>query len=186
MLLSIPPLPRPLRSLRLALLLPAVLLNLLAGLGVAYLALGNARDTVSELSTSLHDQIARNVVERLNSFVSLPPRVLRPHAGLVASRSLPLHDVAALRHHLVAEIQNHTELSSHYLAFAAGGMVGAGMDQNRLYVTGTDTPAAGRWHKSWADPQGTPTQEITVLANFDARLRPWFKAAVAAPDDQVV
>lgn len=180
------PIPRFLRSLRLAILLPAVVLNLVAGLGVAYLALGNARDSVSELSLALHDQIARRVAERLDTFLSPPPQLLRSYATLADSQGLPLHDMAALRRFFTAEIQNHHELSSQYLAFPLGGMIGAGMDREKLYVTGTDTPAAGQWRKSWADGQGDPIEVVTTLPNFDARLRPWFKAAIDDHDSRVV
>ena len=181
--------PRPLRairSLRLVFLLPVVMLILAAGWGAASLSFNNARDATATLSASLHDQIAQRTAERIDAFLSPAPQLLRENAILAATGILPMGDLARLRQFFASAIHVHRELNSHYLAFAGGGMVGAGMDGEQLYVTGTPGTQPGQWRKAWANAQGEPGRVITALPNFDARLRPWFKKAAEQADDQVV
>ncbi|KAF0224243.1 MAG: Signal transduction histidine [Rhodospirillaceae bacterium] len=171
---------RPLHSLRAALLVPAVVLNLLAGLGVAFLAFGNARDSVTHLSTHLHREIAQRVVQKLDSFLSQPPRLLQTHAAVLETGGMPLDDPAALRRYFARQIGIHDGISSHYLGWPQGGMAGAGIENGKAYITGTAGTEAGEWRKSWVGPDFTDAGAVSALPMFDARLRPWFKRAQEA------
>lgn len=172
---------KPLRSLRAALLVPAVVLNLLAGLGAAVLAFGNARDSVTQLSTHLHREIAQRVVQKLDSFLSQPPRLLLTHAAVLDTGRLAFDDPVALRRYFARQISIHDGISSHYLGWPQGGMVGAGIEGGQTYITGTPGTEAGEWRKSSVGPDGAAAATLSVLPLFDARLRPWFKRAQEAP-----
>ncbi|AVM76079.1 ATP-binding protein [Magnetospirillum gryphiswaldense] len=171
---------KPLRSLRAALLVPAVALNLLAGLGAAVLAFGNARDSVTLLSSHLHREIAQRVVQKLDSFLSRPPRLLLTHAATLETGQIPFDDPVALRRYFARQISIHDGINSHYLGWPQGGMVGAGTEDGKTYITGTNGPEAGEWRKSWVGPDSTAVGTISALPTFDARQRPWFKRAQEA------
>jgi signal transduction histidine kinase len=171
---------KPLRSLRAALLVPAVALNLLAGLGAAVLAFSNARDSVTQLSAHLHREIAQRVVQKLDSFLSQPPRLLLTHAAVLETGRMPFDDPTALGRYFVRQITIQDGISSHYLGWPQGGMVGAGIEGGKPYITGTRGTEAGEWRKSSAGPDGSAAATLSALPMFDARLRPWFKRAQEA------
>ncbi|OAN55713.1 hypothetical protein A6A05_08140 [Magnetospirillum moscoviense] len=172
------------RSIRSTVLIPALVLILGTGIGTAALSFLNARSAVNHMGHELRAELSLRVVERLRWFLSQAPGMLRANVRLLEAGLISMTDSGLLQRHFWGQVLINDAVTTIYFGNQAGGLVGAGRDGpgGKLYLTGTENFAAGPWAKVWVDDDGNPGSRSMRIANFDARLRPWYQGGAKAAD----
>jgi two-component sensor histidine kinase len=87
-----------------------------------------------------------------------------------------------MEEHFRRQISIFPQVSSIYFGNAAGGLVGAGVEEGTRYVTGTEEFTAGTFYKRQvpANPDLEEGVTLTAIPGFDARNRDWYTGAVSA------
>ncbi|MGB0747108.1 MAG: PAS domain S-box protein [Magnetospiraceae bacterium] len=170
------------KSLSFTLIYPFVALTLITGLAVTIIFSFYTKQTLNTVSRDLRYEIMDRVTLHLEQFLDIPSRMNAIHAQLLADDLLDPTDPAAIQRYFWQTLAQHPSVSSIYFGNMQGGLAGAGREakDGTRYVTGTEGYAAGRWSKFAADDQGRQQGELVGFPNFDARQRPWYKAAQAA------
>ncbi|MBB4266253.1 ATP-binding protein [Roseospira visakhapatnamensis] len=168
-------------SLRTIFVLSAILVILVTSGTAGYISHVNATGAVREVSRSLHREVSTRIVDHLHGFLSLPHLILEQNARLIASGSLPSTDQGALQAFFLSQAAVPTEMTSLYFGNTEGGLAGAGHEGRRVsfYTTGTQGFVAGPFTKTAVDPAGNSRGELVALPGYDARERPWYRAALA-------
>lgn len=160
----------------------AVLVILVVSSIVGYITYVNSTLAVNAVTQKLHREIATRVVEHLQAFLDLPHIILEQNARLIGSGLVDPHDQAGLQTLFAQQVAIHPSLTSLYFGNTEGGLAGAGHEGRRqaFYTTGTEGYVAGPFVKRLLDPQAQDDPPLLTLPGYDARTRPWYRAAVRA------
>ncbi len=168
-----------LRTSILGLLVGVILLS--TGL-VAWISFSGSQEAVRDVGLQLRKEISHRISEHLLEFLSRPHEINRANAqalsqGLVSPDD-PRHLVSRFAH----QVDLFPSISSVYFGNARGGLANSGRDpdQDSRYCILTDGFRAGAFRKFALDRDGKQGMELARVADFDARTRPWYKAALAA------
>ncbi|GAB6052655.1 hypothetical protein JCM17960_14750 [Magnetospira thiophila] len=172
-------------SIRTALILPTLLVILLTGSLVGYFSFFNARTAVNTVSDKLRREMLDHVVSHLHHFLNLPHDVLQENARALKNGILDRQNPDQLERHFLHQNITYGSFNSIYFGNTDGGLTVGGMegDPPSLYVIATDNFTAGPFKKYQANTEGQRGKLLLSLPDFDARTRPWYKAALKAKEN---
>lgn len=169
--------PTPLRTL---LIVPFLTLTVLIVGLVGYLSFRNSEQAVNEVADQLRAETIARIESYVDTFLGTPPRINDLNADTIRERLPAADDPTVLEQHLWEQIHHFDTVSSIYFGNPAGGLVDAGREgaQDSFYVIATEGFSQGILHKYATDQKGNRTELLTTVPNFDARVRPWYTAAL--------
>ena len=170
-------------SLRTILIVPFVL-QICAVVGlVGYLSYRNGQKAVNDLANQLRSEVNARVQQHLDTYVEVPYQVNQTNADAIRSGLLNVEDFSALEYHFWQQIQLFSEASYIQFGNAEGEFIGIErMSNGGFNVEFKDKDVTGDDFYTYSlDNQGKrASKRLSVVRNYDARVRPWYKAAVAA------
>lgn len=174
------------RGIPLRLLLTAAFVSLLVvAVGVTGgLLIDNGRRGVETVGAELRRDLTGRIHEFVTAYLETPHRVNRLTADLLRRDLLDPGDPPALGRHFFHQLGEFDSVSFAFLATPAGGAAGAGRTAEGVAVVDT-TPldpvrglVAGPRLEFFAGPDGGRGELHQETPGFDARERPWYRAAV--------
>ncbi len=171
--------PFPTMSLRLALIIPFVLIVLVTVASVGYIAFMNGQQAVNDVARRLRSEMSARIESHLHSFMGIPHQVNQVTLAALQHGWLDPQDTSMLQTYFLEQVKAHPTLTSVYFGSAAGGIAGSGREgpAGALYVYGTDNLTGGIFNKYAVTDAGVVGGLLTSLPNFDARTRPWYRGA---------
>jgi sigma-B regulation protein RsbU (phosphoserine phosphatase) len=142
-----------------------------------------ARTTARELTRQGLEHVHERITTRLDALLSTPGKVNAINRSLVREGLLPLDDLSAARHTLMAELNAHPRLSLVALGTADGRatwVIRYRQDHSRTFYALSPREDPGRITEYRIDEQGVIAAEPTKTYAYDARTRPWFRTPVEA------
>jgi len=174
------------RGVPLRLLLTASFVSLLvAAVGITgWLLIRNSRRGVESLGAQLRRELTGHVHEFVTAYLETPHRINRINADLIRRGLLDPRDSEALGRHFFHQLGEFETVSFVFLGAPGGGAAGAGRTADGVTVVDT-TPAdplegllAGPRLEFRAGAGGERGGLLRSTPGFDARRRPWYRAAV--------
>lgn len=167
-------------SLRSILIIPFIL-QLAGAVGlIGYLSFRNGQETVHELSSQLRNEITARIEQQLQSYVDIPHAINRVNAGDLLNGDINIPNGTGFSQMWEqSKIFPNTNLI--YCASEQdGSLVGVGRREGdralQLVTYNRSTGFIGHYYdlNSLGEPTGL---ESTGKNKYDARKRPWYKAA---------
>lgn len=170
------------RSLETAIIVSSIIAVVVTGVIVTGFGFTNATNAVNSVAASLRKEKIDRVTDHLADFFATPQRVLAENARLLADGILDPNDPEGLSRHFIRQNQTFGSFNSVYFGNSEGGLTGAGIEvaDGSLYITSTPGFRAGTFEKRAASPDGAAGALLLSVPDFDARTRPWYKAAAAS------
>lgn len=133
----------------------------------------------------INDQVAAGVTAELDAVFETPDHLIESVANGIEHGLIGLEDPVQLGARLANELRPRPWIAN--LAWAAedGESVCAYRDwddPDRIMLSRVEPDRA--MHSYDLDPAGRPTERIDVAADFDARTRPWYRAALETPETE--
>ncbi|MBD2101258.1 ATP-binding protein [Leptolyngbya sp. FACHB-261] len=167
--------------LRVVLVVPFVI-QICAAVGLTgWLALRNGQQAVNEVTTQLRSETSARIQQRLQAYIATPHQINQSNidavqAGLLQAQSFPLMEAYFWRQ---------------MRSFDTVGFIGFGNQQGefigverradgQLAVNVRDRSTGTSIFAYITNAEGQRTRLIEVTPNYDARVRPWYTAAVKA------
>ena len=173
---------RPSLPLRAVVIVPFVLQILTAVGLVSYLSFRNGQRAVNDLSTQLRNEMGDRIHLYISSFVALPPRINQASAEVIRQNFLTLKSLNQVEQYIVLQMKLHPTVS--YIAYGNNeGKLRGGERKadGTLTLDHADDVTKADYRTYRTNGEGDRTQLLETLPNkYDARLRPWYKAAKAA------
>jgi PAS domain S-box-containing protein len=169
--------------LQTVLILPFALQTLITVGLVGYFSFSNGQKTVSDLSDQLRRGITRRIEEKLKSYTEIPHTINRFNAAAFTEHSIDVDNMKG-ESQFWQQILMFPSTSLIYCGSnRSGAVLGAGRlageNSLRLWVSNSATGNIPHFYS--LDSQGKRDRLLGKdTKRFDARLRPWYKAAVAA------
>ena len=163
-------------------MLPMALIILLTGVAAGSIGYFNASQSVDELAGEIRRGRAHAILDHLENFLSAPQRVLAQNARLIEAGILDPGDPEQLQKAFLEQSVSFQGVTSIYFGNIDGGVAVGGHegDQRDTYVIETDGFKAGPFTKIRVDASGRRGAVALRLPDYDARQRPWYKAAELA------
>jgi PAS domain S-box-containing protein len=169
--------------LQTVLILPFVLQILLTVGLVGYFSFRNSQQTVSDLSSQLRRGITNRIEEKLKTYTEIPHTINRFNAIALAENTIDV-DNAKGEYQFWQQTLMFPSTSLIYCGSdRTGGVLGTGKlaGEKSLQLWLSNTTTRGIPHFYSLDAQGKRDRLIGKdTKRFDARSRPWYKAAIAA------
>lgn len=168
--------------LRLLLVAPFVI-QIFAAVGlVGYLSLRNGKIAVNEVASQLRGEISDRIEENLRTYLTIPHQINQSNAAALTFGQLKRQDPVGLKRHFWRQIQIFDSTIS-YVAIAdeQKAYIGAEKEDGRVVIQLSDKSTGYNFHTYTTNSQGKPLKLLKIdRKNYDPRIRPWYKAAVAA------
>ncbi|NJL00761.1 MAG: PAS domain S-box protein [Spirulinaceae cyanobacterium RM2_2_10] len=148
-----------------------------------WLSLRNGRQAVREVTEELRDEISDRIEQRLSDYLEVPQAINQFNASAIASGEIDPSDPSALtrRFWQQRELFTPANVSAIYLGGSQGDFIGLGFQSDNTWQVGRAAPETDNRFYSYAT---TATGEWGRLLErgrpYDPRIRPWYKAAIAA------
>ncbi len=162
------------------LIIPFVLLIILIVGMVGYVSFVNGQQAVNYVAYELRDEITQRIRDHLLLFLQLPHQITISNLREILSDQQNENFSQELAANFLETVKVFPTISSTYFGNTGGGIVGSGREgsQGLLYVYSTENQNAGVFTKFRIDDEGIYHEKLASVDNYDARLRPWYKAAV--------
>jgi class 3 adenylate cyclase/HAMP domain-containing protein len=149
---------------------------------VGYLSFRNGQRAVNDLSDQLRSEISDRIQQYISNFVALPPRINQASAEAIERGLLNVSSLNQMEQYIVLQMRLHPNIS--YIAYGnpEGKLRGGERKANGdLTIDLSDSTQKPDYRTYKTNALGDRQQIIEVLPRpYDARLRPWYQAAVAA------
>ncbi len=161
-------------------LIPFLVITTLSIALVGYISYQNGRRAVNDVANQLHNEITTRIQQHLEIILNKPQQIIQQNRDAIQFANLDLQNFTAMEKYFLRQIQTFPSITSIYMGFPEGGMVGAGREgaDGSLYFTGTEQVSSGAWYKYATNEHGDRGEVLVSLDQFDARIRPWFVGAV--------
>ncbi|MBW4515200.1 MAG: HAMP domain-containing protein [Timaviella obliquedivisa GSE-PSE-MK23-08B] len=173
---------RPGLPLRAVVILPFVLQILTAVGLVGYLSFRNGQRAVNDLSTQLRSEVADRIHLYISNFVALPPRINKTSEEVIRRNFLTLKSLNQVEQYIALQMRLHPTVS--YIAYGnSEGKLRGGerKSDGALTLDHSDDITKADYRTYQTDADGDRTQLLETLPEkYDARQRPWYKAAANA------
>jgi len=170
-------------NLNLVLVLPFIA-QIFAAVGLTgWFSLRNGTEAVNDLAKQLYEELTTRVEQRLNSYVRIPHLVNQSNADAIESGLLNIKDFSLLQYHFWQQIQLFPEASYVQFGNISGEFVGIErMDDGRFNLEIKEIKVTGEnLYVYPLDRAGnTINKKISIVEKYDARVRPWYRAALKA------
>ncbi|MEG4516716.1 MULTISPECIES: ATP-binding protein [unclassified Microcoleus] len=158
------------------------LLQILAAVGLTgWLSLRNGQKAVNDVATQLRSEISARIEQNLRTYLTNAHQVNQSIAATIKVNLLDVQNQRGLERHLWHQLQVFDSVSAIYFGNPLGGIVVVQRQENeKLYIYTTERFVSGKlvWYST--DSFGNRKKLEKIIPAFDARNRPWYKAAVAA------
>ncbi len=156
------------------------MLQLVVAVGLTgWLAFRNGQKTASTLASQTRSEITNRIQQHLNAYLEEPFHITQTNIDSVKLGELNLGNKIALERHFAAQLKFYGVIVSQiYVGMTSGGIVLAGSQDDGSPISKTTEKFPQR-HVYALDQLGNRTKFLKVLPDYDARTRPWFKAAIA-------
>ncbi len=170
--------------LRLILLVPfLVQIIFISGL-VGYISYRSGERAVNDVAVRLHAGITERINEYLDDFVETPYLIVQNNAVTIGSGILNYTNQIEQERYFREQIQIYKSVSSVYFGNTSGGIANSGREAVTLttYFLSSDGFKSGTLRKYSMTTGGNRARTLLKVPNFDARTRPWYKAAISKGD----
>ncbi|MEO1400121.1 MAG: ATP-binding protein [Cyanobacteria bacterium J06635_1] len=166
-------------NLRTILVLPFVL-QIVSTVGVVgYLSYITGQQAIHQLAIELETDIGNRLQEKIQDYLAVPHEFHHITLSSIRSGTLDPSDFLALEKFFWQHISDHGFVSNAYYGNAQGDVISVKRDsQGRLVSRVRDPSTAGERQNYLLDEVGRRTK-LLESRPYDARLRPWYKAAMA-------
>ncbi len=147
-----------------------------------WLSIRNGTTAVNNLVDEYQNEIVSNVQQELAFVLNTPHRINQLSAEAVASGYIAMDDPRGLERYFWQQLRNHPRMTYIYAGNDVGGIVGVGkLSPQRYRVFQSEGFQAGEFQFFTANEEGDRHTPVAVAEpSFDARQRPWYRAAIAA------
>lgn len=162
----------------LSILVPVALI----GIFIASIATLTGVHAIRRMVDYLGYETNSRMVADISRLLRVPMLVNEMNADALRSGRISLDRVDMLESLLMARVKYTPSVTSVYYGNKEGGLIDAGREGpgGALYVIETDGFKAGTFRKFGLQGDEQKGSLISSTPDFDARIRPWYKAAVAA------
>ncbi|MCP4696568.1 MAG: response regulator [Gammaproteobacteria bacterium] len=167
-------------SLRTLFVVPFVV-QLAAAVGLTgWLSFHNGQIAVNDLATKLRNEVTLRIQEQLHTYLAIPQRVNQLDANAIKLGELDIRDKPGRERHFRQRVATFDLISHHYMGTPGGEYFGAKrlLDGSLQIMFRDKSSGANQYYDT--DSQGKRTKLVKTAPNYDARTRPWYKAAVNA------
>ncbi|NER52497.1 MAG: response regulator, partial [Symploca sp. SIO1A3] len=167
--------------LRLVVVMPFVL-QIFAAVGLTgWLSLRNGQKAVNDVATQLRCEITARIEDHLKVEVKAPHLVNQLNANAIKFGQVNPDEPQTLERHIWGQLRLFPPLTSSYFGTVDGYMISARRMPDLSLTVATEHPSTGgKFLRYYTNNQGGRAELLTVLPDYDPRVRPWYKAAVAA------
>ncbi len=150
----------------------------------SYLSYRYHTRSTNSLITSSARNLNLSIYNEISSFFREPVEINTLNSRLIRNKLLDVNNQSKLMDHFSAQMRAFNSATSISFANPEGGLANAGVEKKmqQYYVIYTDGFKSGVFNKYAVDEQFQKTELMTRLPHFDARIRPWFKKAIAHDD----
>lgn len=169
-------------SLRTILIAPFALQLTIAIVIVAAISFHQGRMAVGLTISKLQLELANRISDELAHYLEDAHTATQLSADEIALGHLKLNDRDSVRQYLFRQMQRFNQLGYTAIATESGSYVGIGRigDGSELLLDWFgDTGFFEKWQ---LDPHGQPINRVQIREDYDARTRPWYRAAVKRGD----
>lgn len=163
----------------LVLTIPVILISLGTSGLVGYLSWRNGQRCIDDLAKQLMAEVSHRVNLYLTHHLATPQRLNQANATAIQSNQINSQNVDQLEQHFLQQVLLLGQIKV-YFSNPKGGIVGVGHDHRGITVATTDHNTQGTLRVYSLDDQGRRHQALVTHQNYDARLRPFYQAAVTA------
>ena len=162
-------------GLRTALLVPFVL-QIVAAVGlVGYLSFRNGQQAVNRLASQVRSEVASRTQRVMEDYLSLPHEITRSNINALRLNQIKLEDKEALERHFFYQLQTYPITGEIFVGMPDGSIILVSQKPDGSFVANT-TREFPRREQYLLDNEGRRRQLLRSI-NYDARTRPWYKAA---------
>ncbi|NJR39151.1 MAG: HAMP domain-containing protein [Leptolyngbyaceae cyanobacterium CSU_1_4] len=173
---------RPSLPLRAVVIVPFVLQILTAVSLVGYFSFRNGQRAVNDLSTQLRREVSDRIHLYITNFVALPPRINQTSEEVIRQKFFTLNSLDQIEQYIALQMRLHPTVS--YIAYGNNqGKLRGGERKadGTLTLDHSDQVTKADYRTYQTNSEGDRTQLLETLPEkYDARKRPWYKAAAAA------
>lgn len=161
---------------------------------VGYLSYRSGQQTVQDLTDQLLVKTENQVIQELDSYLSLPHEINQLNIGIVESGVVDLENLDQLHNYLITEHQKFPQVTSVHFGSPEGeflvvhrvspleveaGLTKVNPAQELLVEVGRSDPDNSSCLNLYAlDQEGTIDRYLQTIKNIDVRERPWYRRAV--------
>ncbi|MCV6636335.1 sensor histidine kinase [Candidatus Albibeggiatoa sp. nov. NOAA] len=144
-----------------------------------YLSFLNGQKAVDDLASQLQEEVTSRIHEHLKAYLETPHLINENHYNATKLGLLDIDDPVLLGRFFWHQLQVFDSVSTIYYGNNEGGIVLAGRQIDGSFnIEQTTDFAAGPYQIFDTNNQGVRSEQPARIANdFDARQRPWYKAA---------
>jgi hypothetical protein len=169
--------------LRLIMIVPFMIITLATAGLIGYLGFRNGQRAVNDLAAQLHDESAHRINQQLDSYLETPQLINNLNLDAIRLGQLDVNDQEAVKNHFLAQMQlfdsivavNYAAEEQLYYVSTWRGAYGVDLGFAAL---SEETDYVGEGYE--VTPQGEIGEQVLSLADYDPRIRPWYKTAVKA------
>jgi adenylate cyclase len=168
-------------GIRAVVIVPFVLQILTAVGLVGYFSFRNGQRAVNDLSTQLRSEVGDRIQLYIGNFVALPPTINQASEEVVNRRFLSLGSLDQVEQYIMLQMKLHPAVS--YIAYGnpEGKLRGGERKANgTLTLDHSDDPTQADYRTYEMTGKGDRKLLETLPNPYDARVRPWYKAAITA------
>lgn len=167
--------------LKLALIVPFVLLTTCAVALVGYLSFRNGQGAAHDVAWQLQQEISGRIQSHVAAFLEPPQRINRLNAAAMQQGLLDSRNQRVLEQHFYRQVRIFETVTSIYFGNPQGGLADSGREGagGGQYIIATDGFRSGSFRKYATDETGNRGELLVSVPDFDARQRSWYRRAVA-------
>jgi len=167
--------------LRLVVVVPFVL-QIFAAVGLTgWLSLQNGQKAVNDVATQLRSEITARIKDHLEVHIKAPHSVNQLNANAIEFGQVNLDEPQTLERHIWGQLHSFTPLTSSYFGTVDGYIISARRMPDGTLTVATEHPSTdGKFLRYYTNDKGERTELLTILPDYDPRVRPWYRVALAA------
>ncbi|HUW70905.1 MAG TPA: histidine kinase dimerization/phosphoacceptor domain -containing protein [bacterium] len=155
---------------------------ILIGISISAIATFTGANAIRQMVNYLGYETNSRMVSDISRFLRVPILVNEMNADALNSGRIGLDDVDMMESLFTSRVKYTPTVTSVYFGNTKGGLIDAGREgpKGSLYVIVTDGFKNGLFKKFSLRDNGHKESLISAIPGFDARVRPWYRSAVAA------
>ena len=167
--------------LRLVLVGP-FLLQIFAAVGLTgWLSLRNGQKAVNDVATQLRSEISNRIEQNLHTYLASAHQVNQSLAATIDLNLLDVQNQSGLERYFWHQLQVFESVNAIYFGNPLGGLALVQRhEDDKFFIRATEGFVSGKFFWYSTDSFGNRKKLEKVTPVFDARTRPWYKAALAA------
>ncbi|MBD1806092.1 response regulator [Microcoleus sp. FACHB-SPT15] len=167
--------------LRVFLVVPFVLQTVAAVGLTGWFSLRNGQQAVNDVANQLGSEITARIDQNLRTYLATPHQINQINAAAISLDQLDIRDLAGWERQFFRHLPIFNSLYSITLGNEQKEFIGVETrEQGLLVVMHSDKTTGYNLRTYVATSKGDRLRLLSLTENYDSRVRPWYKAAVAA------